>query len=50
MDAVEHVLPKAEHRYCAMHLYANWGKKNNNKELQNQFVQSQTTCLTLKQT
>ena len=37
MDAVEHVLPKAKHRYCARHLYANWRKKHNNKELQKQF-------------
>ena len=33
MDAIEHVLPRAEHRCCARHLYANW-KKHKNKELQ----------------
>ena len=37
MDAVEHVLPKVEHRCCARHLYANWRKKHKNKELQKQF-------------
>ena len=37
IDVVEHVLPRAEHRCYARHLYANWRKKHNNKELQKQF-------------
>ena len=27
LQAVRQVLPEAEHRFCARHIYANWGKK-----------------------
>ena len=37
MNAIDHVLPKSEHRCCTKQLYANWRKKYKNKELQKQF-------------
>ena len=37
MYSVIDVLPKAEHRACAKHMYANWSKKLKCGELQLQF-------------
>ncbi|XP_050238794.1 uncharacterized protein LOC126680332 [Mercurialis annua] len=32
LDSVADLLPRAEHRCCARHLYANWKKKNGRRE------------------
>uniref|UniRef100_M8C797 MULE transposase domain-containing protein n=1 Tax=Aegilops tauschii TaxID=37682 RepID=M8C797_AEGTA len=38
IGAIEDILPKAEHRMCArQHIYSNWKKKHNDKDLQKRF-------------
>nr|ABA98502.1 transposon protein, putative, Mutator sub-class [Oryza sativa Japonica Group] len=37
INAVETWIPKAEHRNCARHIYANWRKKFKNREWQKKF-------------
>ncbi|XP_039131855.1 uncharacterized protein LOC120268592 [Dioscorea cayenensis subsp. rotundata] len=37
IHAVKDLLPFIEHRMCARHIYARWGKKHQGKELQLQF-------------
>lgn len=37
VNAVHDVLPLAEHRYCARHVYANWSKKWRTGELRKKF-------------
>ena len=37
IGAIEDILPKAEHRMCARHIYSNWKKKHNDKDLQKRF-------------
>jgi hypothetical protein len=34
LKAVQELVPNAEHRMCARHIYANWRKKYTNKKLQ----------------
>jgi len=34
LKAVKELIPNAEHRMCARHIYANWRKKYTNKKLQ----------------
>ena len=33
LNAVADLVPNAEHRMCAKHIYANWRKKYTDKEL-----------------
>lgn len=37
INAIETWIPKAEHRNCARHIYANWRKKFKNREWQKKF-------------
>ncbi|XP_057774982.1 uncharacterized protein LOC130993960 [Salvia miltiorrhiza] len=37
INAVETILPRAEHRWCARHIYANWSKKWRGPELKKRF-------------
>ena len=37
IHAINALLPFIEHRMCARHIYARWGKKHQGKELQIQF-------------
>jgi transposase-like protein len=34
LKAVKELIPNAEHRMCARHIYANWRKKYTSKKLQ----------------
>ena len=37
IDAVMHVLPQSEHRWCARHILSNWNKKWTGGELKKRF-------------
>lgn len=37
IGAVADLLPAAEHRMCARHIYANWGKKHKGIQMQRLF-------------
>ena len=37
IGAMEDIFPKAEHRMCARHIYANWKKKHPDHDLQKRF-------------
>lgn len=36
-NAIDNVLPGAEHRYCARHIHANWKKNHPSNVLKNMF-------------
>ncbi|XP_057774881.1 uncharacterized protein LOC130993861 [Salvia miltiorrhiza] len=37
MEAVKDIIPYAEHRWCARHIYANWAKKWRGEEMKKRF-------------
>jgi len=48
LNSVQTWLPKAEHRNCARHIYANWRKKFKKKEYQKMFWKcAKAPCITL---
>ena len=48
LKAVKELIPNAEHRMCARHIYANWRKKYTDKKLQKKWWRcAKAPCRTL---